>query len=704
MAQRLAGSSSQYLRQHSHQLVDWFPYGDEAFEQARLRDVPVMLSIGYAACHWCHVMSHESFDDPEIAALLNENFVAIKVDREEHPLVDDTYMLATQALTGAGGWPMTIFTLPDGRTVHAGTYYPKEPRGKTPSFSQVLNAVHEAWETKRSGLEEQAQMLAEHLAELGSRQSALLSLQSQQPADQAFSTALDRWIAAGKPEGGFTPAPKFPPTWALKTLSRAVITEPQRAEEAFEAAATHLEAIFLGGLQDHVDGGFARYCVDANWSVPHFEKMLYDNAGLLSLAARTSVLAAEMALKGQGDTAQRAQKLAGLAQRSAQGIITFLEEELLTNSSSTPALAASLDADSSRDGHQVEGAYYTLNREEIAQVTDPLIQRLPKGLLRFAPVAEDPQNFCFSLLRTPEASELEVLQELREQMRTLRRSRIMPIRDEKVIAGWNGLAIEALCEAALLLEAPDALKLAAQAAESVWQMQWDQQNRRLARVSFAGAATHANEGTLQDYSALALGFLALHQATGQQQWAQRAKDLLGRAADFVDPESGVPRDTVQSDARITAQRSNIAAVTVLDDATPASGALYAKALAVQALQSMAAGEYTDADAAALESARGLSAHALALASEAPTQVATALEVQCIISSPVHYLAISQWDSDQAKRVRSVAMSLGINVRHDPSLPHADQGLQIQPCREELCQLPVLGIEGLFSLFSAPKNA
>src|SRR5690606_2252119 len=176
--------------------------------------------------------------------------------------------------------------------------------------------------------------------------------------------------------------------------------------------------------------------------------------------------------------------------RSAQGIITFLEEELLTNSSSTPALAASLDADSSRDGHQGEGANSTLNREEIAQVTDRLIQRLPKALLRFAPVAEDPQNFCFSLLRTPEASELEVLQELREQMRTLRRSRIMPIRDEKVIAGWNGLAIEALCEAALLLEAPDALKLAAQAAESVWQMQWDQQNKRLARVSFARTATH----------------------------------------------------------------------------------------------------------------------------------------------------------------------------------------------------------------------
>ncbi|MGJ3403915.1 thioredoxin domain-containing protein [Glutamicibacter sp. Je.9.36] len=704
MAQRLAGSSSQYLRQHSHQLVDWFPYGDEAFEQARLRDVPVMLSIGYAACHWCHVMSHESFDDPEIAALLNENFVAIKVDREEHPLVDDTYMLATQALTGAGGWPMTIFALPDGRTVHAGTYYPKAPRGKTPSFRQVLNAVHEAWETKRASLEEQAQMLAAHLAELGSRQSSLLSLQSQQPAEQAFGAALDRWVAATKPEGGFTPAPKFPPTWALKTLWRAVVTSPDRAAEAFAAAATHLEAMFLGGLQDHVDGGFARYCVDENWSVPHFEKMLYDNAGLLSLAARTSVLAAEFARKSEGEMAQRAQNLAGLAQRSAQGIIDFLNEELLTASSAAPAFAASLDADSSRGGHQIEGAYYTFSREEIALVSDPLIQRLPKGLLRFAPVAEDPQNFCFSLLRVPETNEIGVLHELRDAMRTLRRSRIMPVRDEKVIAGWNGLAIEALSEAALLLDQPEALALAEKAATSVWTMQWDENAGRLARVSFANRAEHGNEGTLQDYAALALGFLALGQATGHKQWAERASDLLGRAADFVDPETGVPRDAVQADARIAAQRSNIAAVTVLDDAMPASGALYAKALAMHALQSMAAGGYTEADAADLESARVLSAHALALASDAPTQVATALEVQCVVSSPVQYLALSQWDSAEAKRVRSVALSLGLNVRHDPSLPGAAQTVQIQPCREELCQMPVAGMDGLFSLFASGKGA
>lgn len=704
MAQRLAGSSSQYLRQHSHQLVDWFPYGDEAFEQARLRDVPVMLSIGYAACHWCHVMSHESFDDPEIAALLNENFVAIKVDREEHPLVDDTYMLATQALTGAGGWPMTIFALPDGRTVHAGTYYPKEPRGKTPSFRQVLDAVHEAWETKRESLEEQAQMLAGHLAELGSRQSSLLSLQSQEPADKAFGAALDRWIAGTKPEGGFTPAPKFPPTWALKTLWRAVITTPDRAVEAFTAAATHLEAMFLGGLQDHVEGGFARYCVDENWSVPHFEKMLYDNAGLLSLAARTSVLATEFSRTSEGEAAQRAQKLAGLARRSAEGIIDFLNEELLTASSAAPAFAASLDADSSRDGKQIEGAYYTFNREEMALVSDPLIHRLPKGLLRFAPVAEDPQNFCFSLLRVPEPSELGVLEELREAMRALRRSRIMPVRDEKVIAGWNGLAIEALAEAALLLDQPRALELAEKAANSVWQMQWDERAGRLARVSFSNRAEHGNEGTLQDYAALALGFLALGQASGQKQWAARASQLLGRAAGFVDPETGVPRDAVGADARIAAQRGNIAAVTVLDDALPASGALYAKALAMHALQSMAAGEYSEADAAALDSARVLSAHALALASDAPTQVATALEVQCIVSSPVQYLAMSQWDSAEAKRVRSVALSLGMNARHDPSLPGAENGLQIQPCREELCQMPVAGMDGFFSLFASGKDA
>ena len=676
--------------------MDWFPYGDEAFEQARLRDVPVMLSIGYAACHWCHVMSHESFDDPQIAQMLNENFVAIKVDREEHPLVDDTYMMATQALTGAGGWPMTIFALPDGRTVHAGTYYPKEPRGRTPGFSQVLQAVHEAWETKREGLEEQADMLAEHLAELGSRQSALLTLESREPAESALSSATERWILSTKPEGGFTQAPKFPPTWALKTLWHSVITRQDSALEAFNAAATSLEAMFLGGLQDHIDGGFARYCVDENWSVPHFEKMLYDNAGLLSLAARSTVLADEVMGRASGDESERAQKLAGLARRSAEGIIGFLEEELLIESVANPAFAASLDADSARDGSQIEGAYYSYNREQINQATEALLARLPQGLIRFAPIAEDPEYYCFSLARMPEAAEQPVVDELVAALKALRSSRIRPVRDEKVVAGWNALAVEALCDAFILLEESKALALAERVATSLWNVHFDEVSGRLARVSFAGRPAENNEGTLQDYAALAVAFLSLQRATGEQLWEDRANRLLARARDFVDPATGVPRDAVEVDARISAQRSDVAAVSVLDDALPAAGALYAKALAMRAVQGMAESNYTESHAADLERARVLSAHAVALASEAATQVATALEVQTMISSPVHYLALGSWDSAQAMRVRKLAWALGISVHHAPELGGEDT-LKIQPCREELCQMPVEGIEQLLGL-------
>lgn len=683
--------------------MDWFPYGDEAFEQARLRDVPVMLSIGYAACHWCHVMSHESFDDPQIAAMLNENFVAIKVDREEHPLVDDTYMMATQALTGAGGWPMTIFALPDGRTVHAGTYYPAEPRGKVPGFRQVLDAVHQAWETKREGLEEQAQMLADHLAELGTRQGALLKLESTEPAAKALSTATERWIASTKAEGGFTPAPKFPPTWALKTMWRSVFTRPDTAEEAFGALATHLEAIFLGGLQDHIDGGFARYCVDENWSVPHFEKMLYDNAGLLSLAARTAALASEVASESQRESAPRAADLAALAVNSARGIIGFLKEELLIDSASAPAFAASLDADSSRDGVQVEGAYYSYSRQEINDVTSALKHALPQDLVRFAPIAEDPENYCFSFARMPRHSEQGVVDELVSALRALRTSRIRPVRDEKVIAGWNALAIEALCDAAVLLEDSQALELAQTVGQSIWETHWDAGTRSLARVSFASRAASGNEATLQDYAALASAFLALGQATNEETWIERADDILARAKDFVDPDSGIPHDAVHSDARVRAQRNNVDAVSVLDDALPASGALYAKALATRAIMAMSDGHYEQQHSAQLETARQLSVHAPALAADAPTQVATALEVQSIVSGPVHYVGLSDWDSAHSIEVRKVLWALGLGAHQEPQLAGDAQSLKIQPCREELCQPPVESLEDLLELLRVSHN-
>ncbi|WP_443443181.1 thioredoxin domain-containing protein [Glutamicibacter soli] len=692
MAQRLSGSSSQYLRQHAHQLVDWFPYGDQAFEQARLRDVPVMLSIGYSACHWCHVMSHESFDDPAIAQLLNEHFVAIKVDREEHPLVDDTYMMATQALTGAGGWPMTIFALPDGRAFHAGTYYPAVPRGKTPSFTQVLNAVNEAWETKRDGLAEQADMLAGHLAELGARQGALLSLHSALPAQQSQEAAVTHWISATRPEGGTTPAPKFPPTWALKTLWRSALAGGSRGDEAFNAAATTLEAILCGGLQDHLGGGFARYCVDEHWSVPHFEKMLYDNAGLLSLCARSAVLAGEYARGAAGAQQQRAEALAAAARAAALDTAEFLRREMRVGADGggPQALASSLDADSPREGKNIEGAYYTFSRAELNAALDGL-DALPPNLVRLAEVAEDPGRYCLSLARFPHAGEEPLWNQLKQELGLVRATRQRPGRDAKVIAGWNGLAIEALCEAGTLLDAPELLEMAEEAATAVWQAHWDPETRRLARVSFDGKAEHSNEGTLQDYAALALGLLALDSARGNGPWAARADALLGRAGDFIDPGTGVPRDAVQLDARLSAQRA-AGAATVLDDAIPAAGALYAMALARRAVTAMADGAWTNAQAAGLERAGELTVHALALATEVPTQVATALEVQAVLNAPVQYATVGGAQPDQLARLRRLGRSMRLELREEKDAAGPAGTLRIQGCRKELCQAPVDSLE------------
>ncbi len=668
--------------------MDWYPYGDQAFEQARLRDVPVMLSIGYSACHWCHVMIHESFDDPHIAAMLNDHFVSIKVDREEHPLVDDTYMMATQALTGAGGWPMTIFALPDGRAFHAGTYYPAVPRGKTPSFTQVITAVCEAWDTRREGLNQQAEMLAGHLAELGTRQGALLSLRATGAAGQALAAAAAHWVSATRPEGGTTPAPKFPPTWALKTLWRSVILDHEARDEVFSALATTLEAMLRGGLQDHLGGGFARYCVDEQWSVPHFEKMLYDNAGLLSLCARSTVFAEEYALRASGEQRQRATDLAAASRTAALRTAEFLRRDLRAGQPGhTPrALASSLDADSPRGGQSIEGAYYTFSRAELNTALDRL-DSLPVDLVRLAEVAEDPGHYCLSLTRFPRAHEEEPWEQLAMELARMREQRTRPGQDAKVIAGWNGLAIEALCEAGHLLDDPGLVELAEELAHAVWQVHWDAETGRLARVSFEGKAESSNEGTLQDYAGLALGFLALGTGSEGSDWAARANLLLERAGDFVDPHTGVPHDAVQLDARLSAQRS-AGATSVLDDAIPAAGALYALVLSRRSVAALANGQWTDSHAASLEQARELTAHALALATEVPTQVATALDVQELLNATVQYVNVSGATAPELARLQRICQALGIQVRESTEVQGAPGALRIQPCREELCQAPV----------------
>jgi uncharacterized protein YyaL (SSP411 family) len=273
---RLAGEASPYLRQHADNPVDWYPWGPDAFAAAAERDVPILLSVGYSACHWCHVMAHESFEDPDVAAVMNRLFVNVKVDREERPDVDDIYMEATQAMTGQGGWPMTVVCTPDGRPFFAGTYFPKERRGGMIGFVELCQRIDELWQTRRDDLLEQATQLTGALG-----RTALLTPGDDTPTVAVVDTATERLLAASDPDwGGLGGAPKFPQPMAQEALAAAAARGDERS---LDALTTSLDAMAAGGIYDHLGGGFARYSVDGQWLVPHFEKMLYDNALLIRL-------------------------------------------------------------------------------------------------------------------------------------------------------------------------------------------------------------------------------------------------------------------------------------------------------------------------------------------------------------------------------------------------------------------------------------
>lgn len=671
--------------------MDWWPYSPAPFAAARERDKPVLLSIGYAACHWCHVMSRESFDDPRIAEFINEHFIAIKVDREEHPLVDDTYMLATQAMTGAGGWPMTVFTLPDGRAFHAGTYYPSVSRGKMPSFTQVLTAVHEAYTQRREAVHDQAAALANHLAELSGGHHQMAGFVPHNPSEgDAVASALRSWIRDTTATGGFTPAPKFPPTQSLLVIWQQLLTSPE-PESLFDAACTSTEALLLGGLQDHLHGGFARYCVDEQWAVPHFEKMLYDNAQLLRMLAITHAVASRLSHEFAGTRAKRAMNLAHAAERAVTGIVNWLREAMLAGPSEAAprAFAASLDADSVRGGATAEGAYYTFSAAERDRLVAALATPLPDGMVRWVEVADDPGYFCLSLARMPEPEQWAVWDELLNLARQLSGERSAPQRDEKVIAGWNGLAIEALCHAAQLMGRPEYRTLAAQLAQYLWDQHIEQPGGKLARTSFASRADRQNEGTLEDYAALSLGMLALAADADESGWAERAAQLVDRALEFID-ERGLARDTVVLDAVLSAQRGDQPAANLLDDAIPAAASLLARALVVRALALLSSDEHTELAQDYLDRAGALVAHADLIAEKFPTAAAGALEVKAMLERPVQYLrpsaqqdlALGQW------RVLASVLGLALGTTTAEQVPHPDGSLRIYPCRDTSCQAPI----------------
>ncbi|MGC7218170.1 thioredoxin domain-containing protein [Mycobacteroides abscessus] len=531
---RLGEATSPYLRQHVDNPVHWQQWNPEALAEAQSRDVPILLSIGYAACHWCHVMAHESFEDDEVAAVMNAGFVNIKVDREERPDLDAVYMNATVAMNGQGGWPMTCFLTPDGRPFYTGTYYPKQ------GFLQLLSAVREAWERRRDEVEEAASSIT----------GQLQAMSGWLPAGPGVDIALcDTAIAAILPAedvrfGGFGGAPKFPPSALLEALLRGYERTGDAAVLAVVARTA--AAMARGGIYDQLAGGFARYSVDAAWVVPHFEKMLYDNALLLRfyghLARRT------------GDA---------LARRIASETADFLLNELRAGE----LFVSSLDADA--DGS--EGSTYVWTPEQLAEVLGPDDGAWAATLFEVTPTGTfEHGSSVLQLLRDPE--DAARWQRVRQALLAARLVRVQPGRDGKAVTAWNGLAITALVEASVALDRDDLLEAAGGCAAALLELHL--RDGRLRRASLGGQVSEG-DGVLEDYGTFATGLLSLYQLTGQWRWREAAAQLLDTALDhFADPDSPGAWFDVADDAEQLVLRPS----DPLDGATPSGASSVTEAL------------------------------------------------------------------------------------------------------------------------------
>ena len=496
-ANTLSEATSPYLRQHADNPVHWQQWTPEALAEAAARDVPILLSVGYAACHWCHVMAHESFEDDQVAAAMNDGFVNIKVDREERPDLDAVYMNATVALTGQGGWPMTCFLTPDGRPFFCGTYYPK------PNFLQLLAAVTETWRTRRDEVEEASDRIA---GELRSMASGLPGGGPPvQPAlcDHAVAAALQDEDVE---RGGFGGAPKFPPSALLEALLRShERTGDILPLEAVERTCT---AMARGGIYDQLAGGFARYSVDASWVVPHFEKMLYDNALLLRVYAHW---------------ARRTSN--PLARKVADETARFMIDELGAGGMFT----SSLDADA--DGR--EGLTYVWTPAQLSEVLGDDDGRWAAELFNVTEAGTFEHGS--SVLQLPaDPDDPERFERVRTALLAARLARPQPGRDDKVVTAWNGLAITALAEASVALGQPEFLDAATQCARSVVDLHVV--DGRLRRASLGGRVGDS-AAILEDHATLATGLLTLYQLTGDASWLDAATGLLDVALDhFADPD------------------------------------------------------------------------------------------------------------------------------------------------------------------------
>ena len=593
-ANTLGLATSPYLRQHADNPVHWRQWTPQALADAAARDVPILLSVGYAACHWCHVMAHESFEDDVVAAVMNAGFVCIKVDREERPDIDAVYMNATVALTGQGGWPMTCFLTPDGRPFFCGTYYPKD------AFLQLLSAISATWRDRRGEVEEASGRIAGELRQMAAGLPRGGPDVAPALCDHAIAVVLGDQDAV---HGGFGGAPKFPPSAILEALLRNY--ERTGSPAALEAVARTGNAMARGGIYDQLAGGFARYSVDNAWVVPHFEKMLYDNALLLRAYAHWA--------RRTGDQ---------LARRVAAQTAGFLLDELADGAMFT----SSLDADA--DGR--EGSTYVWTR---AQLTELLgADDGPWAAEVFAVTESGTFEHGTSVLQFPtDPDDPQRVDRVRPALLAARLTRPQPGRDDKVVTSWNGLAITALAEASVALGDPGLARAARDCAEALLDLHVV--DGRLRRASLGGVVGDS-AAILEDYAMLATGLLALYQLTADDAWLTRATGLLDIAlAHFADPQ----RPGRWFDTADDAEQLMLRPGDPLDGATPSGASSITEALLTAAhlvdgdraeRYLRAAADALGAHSVLLERAPRSAGHWLAVAESAvrgPLQIAVACD-------------------------------------------------------------------------------
>jgi uncharacterized protein len=654
-ANTLAAATSPYLRQHADNPVHWQQWTTEALDEAARRDVPILLSIGYAACHWCHVMAHQSFEDDEVAAAMNAAFVCIKVDREERPDLDAVYMNATVAMTGQGGWPMTCFLTPDGRPFFCGTYYPK------PQFLQLLAAVAETWRTQRDDVEQASDQVAGELRRMASGLPGGGPEVDPRLCDHAAAVILRDEDAE---RGGFAHAPKFPPSALLEALLRTY--ERTHSPAPVAAVARTGAAMARGGIYDQLAGGFARYSVDADWVVPHFEKMLYDNALLLRAYAHWA--------RRTGDP---------LALRVAAQTAAFLINDLADGDMFT----SSLDADAAGS----EGSTYVWTP---AQLREVLGEDDGAWAARVFGVTErgtfEHGASVLQLLQDPD--DLQRFERVRATLLTARSSRVQPARDDKVVTAWNGLAITALAEASVALDDSRLLDAAVRCALAIVDLHFV--HGRLRRASLGGVVGDS-AAILEDHAALATGLLTLYQLTGDGSWLATAAELVGLAqGHFADPD----RPGRWFDNADDAEQLMVRPSDPVDGATPSGASLIAETL-------LTVGHMVDGDWAARygeAAAETLLAHSPLLA-KAPRSAGHWLAVaEAAVRGPLQ-VAVATQDADSPLLTAARRMAPGGTIvvggplDSSPLLTGRDRVRGVDAayvCRGRVCDLPVTSAEDL----------